>query len=397
MAMSDEAVPTAQFSLAERDSRWRRVRALMERDGLDVIVVPPHTGHHDHFSANARYLTGLGGFSLEVGAVFPLVGEVTAVTVPDVSPPQWRARQDWIADIRSLRREFGDCIITRLHELTPKPARIGLAGLGEVPRFADGLVPQRFYARLQQAFPNAALIDCTHLIDEARYVKSEEEIAFLQQGVVLAEAAIAALRQTARPGVSEAAVYARMLASMIERGGEVPTMIMWAVGTPDSLEASMPTRRRLAPGEVMRVEVEGRWAGYVGQVTQMAMLGTMPADYREMFALQQEAVQQCWDRLRPGVTLGELGALTEAVGQGTPYQTRLLMHSRGLGDDSPIYIFAAGDEIKRTVVAENSVFIVKPVVMKGPGSPFVCWGDCVVATPNGARRLGTLTPEIIEL
>ena len=56
-----------------------------------------------------------------------------------------------------------------------------------------------------------------------------------------------------------------------------------------------------------------------------------------------------------------------------------------------------GDEVKRTVVAENSVFIVKPVVMKGPGSPFVCWGDCVVATPNGARRLGTLTPEIIEL
>jgi Xaa-Pro dipeptidase len=139
------------------------------------------------------------------------------------------------------------------------------------------------------------------------------------------------------------------------------------------------------------------WAGYVGQVTQMAVLGTLPDDYRAMFELQQEAVQQCWDRLRPGVTLGELGALTEAVGKGTPYRTRLLMHSRGLGDDSPIYIFAAGDAVKRWVVPENSVFIVKPVVMKDPGTPFVSWGDCVVATSGGARRLGTLAPEIMQL
>ena len=27
-----------RFSLAERERRWRRVRQLMERDGLDVIV-----------------------------------------------------------------------------------------------------------------------------------------------------------------------------------------------------------------------------------------------------------------------------------------------------------------------------------------------------------------------
>jgi Xaa-Pro dipeptidase len=386
-----------RFSMAERDQRWRRVRALMARDGLDVIVVPPHTGHHDHFSANARYLTGLGGFSLEVGAVFPLDGEVTAVTVPDVSPARWLAQQDWVTDIRSLRREFGDCMIARLRELNLPRARIGLAGLGEVPRFADGLVPHRFYARLQQAFPEAALLDCTHLLDEVRYVKSAEEIEFLRHGVALAEAAIGALRRTARPGVSEASVYAQMLASMVERGGEVPTMIMWSVGTAESIEASMPTQRPLAAGDVFRVEAEGRWAGYVGQVTQMAVLGAIPGEYREMFKIQQEALHLCWDRLRPGVTLGELGAATEAVGNGTKYQTKLLMHSRGLGDDSPIYIFAASDEVKRWVVAENSVFIIKPVVMKGPGSPFVSWGDSVVATPHGAKRLGTLTPEIIEL
>ena len=51
-----------------------------------MIVAPPHTGHHDHFSAYSRYLTGIGGFSFEVGAVFPQDGEVTAVTVPDVAP-----------------------------------------------------------------------------------------------------------------------------------------------------------------------------------------------------------------------------------------------------------------------------------------------------------------------
>jgi Xaa-Pro dipeptidase len=393
--MTNETMP--RFSQAERDRRWQRVRALMARDELDVIVAVPHTGHHDHFSAYGRYLTGLGGYSFEIGAVFPREGAVTAVTVPDVAPEKWRAQQDWVSDIRTSGRAFGDGLIARLKELRLAKPRIGLAGLANVPRFADGIVPHVFYTKLAAEFPDAALVDCTHLLDVARYIKSDEEIEFLRGSVALAEASIAAMRQAARPGVSECAVYAAMLAAMIERGSEVPAMIMWSAGPPDRLvSAGPPTRRPFAPGDFLRVEVEGRYAGYCGQVTQMAVLGKLPPSYRDMWRLQQEAVQLCNEALRPGITLGELARRSEAVAKGTPCRIKFLMHGRGLGDDSPMYVFSAADEVKNWVVEANSSFITKPVVTS-EGSADVVWGDSVVVTPTGAKRLGSLAPEFMEI
>ncbi len=387
----------AHFSSAERERRWGRVRALMARDRLDVIVAVPHTGHHDHFSAYSRYLTGLGGFSFEVGAVFPLQGAVTAFVVPDVAPNRWRAQQDWVDDIRTSGRAFGDGIIERLKELGISRARIGLAGLDGVPRFADGIVAHGFYEKLRQAFPEAILSDCTSLLDLARYTKGPEEIAFLRRSVAQAEAAIAAIKAIARPGVAETTVYAAMLSAMIEQGSEIPAMIMWSAGVPESLvSAGPPSSRRFAAGDFIRVEVEGRCAGYCGQVTQMAVLGRVPASYRDMWRIQQEALALCRDLARPGITLGELAAKTEAVAAGTPCRIRFLMHGRGVGDDAPMYVFSADEQTKRWALEENASFIIKPVVTR-EGHTQVVAGDSVVITGAGAQRLGTLQLEFIEL
>lgn len=72
------------------------------------------------------------------------------------------------------------------------------------------------------------------------------------------------------------------------------------------------------------------------------------------------------------------------------------MHGRGLGDDSPMYVFSASEEIKRWVVEANASFITKPVVACH-GRADIVWGDSVVVTPTGAKRLGKLAPEIIEI
>lgn len=386
-----------RFSLAERDRRWARIRRLMEADNLDVIVAPPHTGHHDHFSAYSRYITGLGGYSLEVGAVFPREGAVTAVVVPDVAIQKWREQQDWVDDIRSKGRAFGDCIIDRLKELGLSRPRIGLAGLTGVPRFADGIIAHAFYENLVKAFPDATLCDCTRLLDIARYTKGPEEIDFLRGSVIQAEAAIEAMRAVARPGVRENAVYAAMMAALIENDSEVPAMIMWAAGSAETLiSAAPPSPRRFVAGDFLRVEVEGRYAGYCGQVTQIAVLGRVPEPYRDLWRVQQDAVAFCCDLARPGITLGELATRTEALMAGTVYGLRFLMHARGLGDDAPIYVFSCDEETKRWPLEENASFIIKPVITR-KGLVDVLWGDSVVITPNGAQRLGTLKPEFMEL
>jgi hypothetical protein len=115
-----------------------------------------------------------------------------------------------------------------------------------------------------------------------------------------------------------------------------------------------------------------------------------------MWRLQQDAVRLCCAEMRPGTTLGELASRTEALAQGTPYRIRFLMHGRGLGDDAPMYVFSASDEVKRWRIEANASFIAKPVISRD-GAADVVWGDSVVVTPQGAERLGTLAPEFMEL
>jgi hypothetical protein len=48
-------------------------------------------------------------------------------------------------------------------------------------------------------------------------------------------------------------------------------------------------------------------------------------------------------------------------------------------------------------IEENATFIVKPVVRTPDEAKRIYWGDTVVITKTGAKRLGTRKPEIMEV
>lgn len=401
-----------RFSLVERERRWKQVRQLMERDGLDVIVASSVGG----FQANARYLTGLGGNNAPVAFVFPCVGEVTALTGPVPSHEYWLSVQEWVTDIRTNFFSEGEALIERLRELPLERGRIGIVGLADMPRLPEGIVPYGIYRKLRTAFPHAELVNATFLMDEARFVKSGEEIAFLERSTALVEAAIETLVQEARPGVAEHVVYAHMIASMLVRGGELPSMLLWAAGSPQPLtNAFLPTQRTLQLGDIITCEIEARWGGYAAQVTVTGVIGNVPTDYAEMFRIQQEIIDRAYERFRPGVTIAELLRSGVEVIQGTPYQQRMILQSRGLGNDAPIAVFGGQDaRINNWRIEEHCVFVIKPVLMTNEwieslswangngrtthsGAKAVCWGDTVVATPSGAQRLGKRPRAFIEI
>ena len=124
-----------------------------------------------------------------------------------------------------------------------------------------------------------------------------------------------------------------MLASIVEGGGELPTMILWSAGWPQPPSNHyMPSRRPIQLGDMICTEAEARWGGYNAQNTQPLFVGKAPQEYRTMFALQQEAVAACYAKLRPGNTMGDLLETVNAVSRDD-YHCRLIMHARGLGED----------------------------------------------------------------
>ena len=393
-----EKLDVPRFSLAERDRRWRLVRQLMAEEGLDVIVTAVNTGHWDHFQANTRYLTGVGGNCGEAAAVFPLEGEVTAIAMAIPPIHYWLAFQDWVTDVRNCNRYFGRGIVERLRELNVDKGRIGVAGLYNISRAPEGVMPYSTMRAIEEAFPHATFVDATDLMERARYVKSPEEIDALAKAVELVEKAIDVMAQSARPGVRECEVYAAMIHAMIKEGGELPTMLQWSAGPEPHGNNIMPTLRPLENGDIVMNEIEARWAGYVGQGVQPMFIGRVDPVWHDIFRTCQEILHATYEIFKPGLTIGELNQFVVDWGKKhSAFMLRPLFHGRGLGDDAPVSARSTSDTHARWQLEENAVFILKPTVATPDGRKRLYWGDCVVCTPADPRRLGKRPVEVIEV
>jgi Xaa-Pro dipeptidase len=404
-------VEAPRFTLAERDRRWSNLRRLMERDRIDALVALGNTGAWDSLNAGNRYLTTIGGNGSHSSCVFPAEGEVTAYVNPTPGSAYWRAFQDWVTDVRDLTSFYAmtDAVLARLGELPERvqKGRIGLVGLAGLPRVPEGIVSHGSYERIRAALPDAELMNATPLIEEARAVKGREEIAALERSVAIVEAVIDRIAAEARPGVPENVVYARALATMVEEGGEIPTFFSLQAGAPQRQQNhTQPTARKLVAGDVISTEVDACVMGYRGQITQPFVLGRATPLYREMMSIVREGIDRCYAAIRPGATPGDLARIAADVSR-EGYQCRIVIHGRGLGDDAPLLVFrsaagARGERMAQWSFTENMALMVKPYVFHGDLfsqaiEDSVGWGDSVVVTATGVRRMGTKPPEIIEI
>jgi Xaa-Pro aminopeptidase len=362
----------------------------MDRENLDAVVALQNNGNWDQGSGNSRYLSSIGGNCAWVSVVFPRRGEVTAVTGPVPTPDYWREFQGWVSDIRPSFFAAVPVVVERLRELGLEHGRIGLAGLAGVARAPDGLVSYGAYRDLRAQLPDAELLNATDLMYEARFVKSTEEIAMLARAANLVQGAMEVLVREARAGVAETVVYARMVGWLLEQGSEPTTLLLWTAGNPvPPYVGTLPSRRLLAADDIICVEADAKWCGYLAHSARTVWVGDQDATDRAMAALQYEATRRCCEALRPGTALESTVGICAQVASDTSFECKPIIHSRGTGLDAPVLVGHARDERTRQwIVEENSVFVVKPEVTTRDGMRKVVSGDTVVVTPTGAKRLG---------
>jgi Xaa-Pro aminopeptidase len=393
-----ELYPYPRFSLAERDRRWKAVRERMAQERLDVIVTPQNTGHSTDFQANTRYLTHCGGGGdADIAAVFPLEGDVTAIAT--TAAARWPTVQDWTKDVREARRNYGKVIVERLKELNAERGRIGITGLGEVEgtRTPEGTILHGTWKLIREAFPRAELVDATPILAEVRYVKSAEEIDVLTRSMEIVELGYEAEIAAARPGVRDWDVWAATQYALMRNGSEMPVHCNWISGKNPRRTLTRPSMRILEPGDLIINEIEASWIGYRAQGVQPVFVGAADPVHIELIKVQREVFNRVMEKLKPGVTVKELAELSRKAGQeaapgsgpAAGARAELTMHGRGAGDDGPIITSNARSPSQLSVeLRENMVFICKPSAISADGGSLSTWGDSVVVTPRGGRRLG---------
>jgi Xaa-Pro dipeptidase len=394
-----------QFSLAERERRWVRVRGLMADEGVALLLAPTHTGHWGQFQADVRYLTQLAPNMYECFAVFPLEGDVSVVTRMAQHATWLRDAYTWVTDVRGLAgRNWSSLLIDRLRELgfnEGSTERVGVVGLGQWQRRSpEGIIRYDTMVRLKAAFPHIQWVNATAMMNHARSVKSPEEIAAHERAGAIADQAVEAMIEHARPGVAAQTVWAHMHAAMLLAGGEYPSMINWDMRRDLNAFARHPTYRLLEQDDFSLNEIEGKFNGYVHHTLHPVYLGRTPDNYHRAFDAAYEAFEAARAAALPGNTTEDMAHAAEAVFARRGLEGQFAMLGRGLGEDGPHMTARTPDGEKPTPLEEGQVFAIRPATgdVGATGRRFRMWiGDTCVVTPGGARRLSGHAMELTEI
>ena len=308
-------------------------------------------------------------------------------------------------DVREARRNYGRAIVDRLKEFNVERGRIGITGLGEIEgtRTPEGTIFYGTWKQIREAFPNAELVDATKILAQVRYVKSQEEIDVLAKSMEIIELAIQAEISAAQPGVKDWEVWAAAQYAMMRHGSEMPVHCFWVSGKNPKRTLTRPSMRILERGDVIINELEASWIGYRSQGVQPVFVEVINTVQAELIKVQREIFNRVLESLKPGISVGELAELTRKTAESIAPKSGpaagasgdLTMHGRGAGDDGPIITpHARSPRQLGLAMQENMVLVCKPSAISADGEYICQWGDTVVVTENGGRRLGKRPHEL---
>jgi Xaa-Pro dipeptidase len=387
-----------QLSIQERDRRYKIVRAEMAKHGIDCLLLPANTGRWEQLQGDSRYLTTIGGFATEVFTVFPREGEVTAYIFNRAA--WWKQAQKWVADVRDGRNRWGQNAIERINELGLQEGTIGISGLAGLFRAPEGIIPYSSVKTIQDAFPQAKIVNATEMMQEIRAVKSAEEVSMLERSAAIVEKTIEAMVEHANPGVSEKELYGAMVYAMLANGGELPTLFFLSAGPGLTNSSFVPTDYRIQKGDRIIDEIEAKYGGYAAQAVCPVVIGTPDNEYQKLIDISRACFDAILGAMKPGVTFGALFDVykrtVEEQGKGKYLWNHPMMHARGLGDDGPALL---GDKdlerFSKIQLQTGMTFILKPQVRPVEGKGRASLGDTVTVTESGARRLGKRELQLI--
>jgi Xaa-Pro aminopeptidase len=389
------------FSVAERDRRWARLRELMGEAGIELLIVAP-----EWINSDALYIADTAGVT-----IFPLDGDPILILGGEgsseaVKQPSWIDDRTSATSLGSNAVEYGRVTAEVLRTRGLVGRRTAIAGIrgGELSsvRQPEGYVGYTTVRRIAEAVGPEHVVDGTALLGRARYVKGPEEISRLTASVRVGEASLAAMAAAAREGVAQAEVYGQMLLAQVRAGADALHAAwapgMWGEGRHRYVTTPPGILRR---GTYVATELMPEIRGYQAQVAQPMVIGKPAARAREIFERNAAAFDAALSAMRPGQHWGDVFAAVAAAANGPDGSMLTLVHGRGLGNDGPLLVpnRDAGYMAGQPILA-NTTFILKPLLQAAEApvpsarTHDVTWGDTIVVTETGARRLGSRPREL---
>jgi len=377
-AAATAATPTAgypRFSDEEMAARAGRLDAALAATGAAHAVIYGA----NRFGSAVGWLTGWPVTREAIVVHTPGERDLLLVNyynhVPNARALAPRAEVEWAGD---------DAIGTAIAALRDR----GAAGK---PIAVIGALGHRAFARLDE-FAGAAL-DLAREYTRLRLVKSEEEIAWTRLAAELTDAGVAAVREAARPGVSDHELAAAAEGAYVPRGATTHIHYFGATAMAEpqlSVAAQWPSGRALRAGDALSCEVSASWWGYAGQLLRTFTIASEPTPlYRDLHQVAEVAFDAIVARLRPGATAADLLAAS-AVIEDAGYTIRDDLVHGFVGGYLPPVLGSRSRELAPVPgfsFEEGMMVVVQPNVVTTDETAGVQTGELLLVTADGAESL----------
>jgi Xaa-Pro dipeptidase len=375
------------------DAKLERVRALMEEDGIDMLVV--------RAPDNVLYLTSFWGMKGYDACVFPRDGEPLLICLE--ASAEDAERTAWPADVRFVRGyDPADPrpVPARTLEAAVAAAsgRVGLE-LSLGTQASDRMVgePTTFTKAWFDAFPDA--VDATPLLARARMTKTEQEIARVRIANEIASQAMHHARRNLRAGMTEAEAAALWQGHVHAQGTArddvelaLPFSLVWAGRGIKTFTATgdLP----VVEGEPVLFEIWVCADGYWADHTKNLVVGELRNDYAELERGLLEVYGHALEACSPGRPMAELDkSVREGIAElGYPGQpSHPICHGVGARAHEPPYPHQAAGG----VFEENMVLAVEPgAYWEGGGGLRV--EDNFLVTAGGLEKLSGFPDGVVR-
>jgi Xaa-Pro aminopeptidase len=291
-------------------------------------------------------------------------------------------------------------IIEVLRDKKMDHARIGVGSLKGVFRNGEGSVPYTTYDNILKAFPQAQFESAVDMLWQVKWVHSAEEIDCFEHVAAVSEAGILAMLETAHPGSVNRDVWLAMYSAMLQCSGSRPQHLGIATQGIAGTNLGSPLPIIIEAGMILGQECSGSVLGFGTQVNHSVLIGSKgPADWPDAAKYCIDVFHALLDQIAPGKSMKEVA---DFYGQKFEKQSGRAMvggvnfHFDGYGD-LPRTGPRGGQGTDDAVYQAGMVLDLKPsIVVKGTPM-FAQFGDPILVTEKGARRLGKRRMEIVSL
>ncbi|MBR2343509.1 MAG: aminopeptidase P family protein [Clostridia bacterium] len=352
-------------------TRLEKIRLAMREHGFDALIV--------FDELNQRYLSD---FAFTDGLL--LITAKSAYMLTDF--------RYYEMALQDASREFKVEMTSERDELISGVfSEEGIRTVG----FEGGFVSFELYERYCKKFPAQSFQSVGNMIEEARQVKSEDELEKIARAQQITDRAFSHMLGILTPNMTEIEVAAELEYFMRRDGADGFAFDTIAVsGDASALPHGTPRREKLKAG-FLTMDFGARLGGYCSDMTRTVVIGAADAEIKKIYNTTLRAQEAALAFLKAGVDAGEADKVARdiidkeyegAFGHSLGHSVGLFIHEQpSLSKRSFGRALRAGE----VVTVEPGIYI------------FGKYGcrieDMVAITEGGIRNFTASTKELIEI